>query len=91
MLLNGDVSVEKRQFEVAPSINDRINRALFGLYSARTAPTGTMREQYTIAKEEFEPIKSQLRDIVNTIKDIEARLEAVKAPYTPGRTSVIGN
>ncbi|MEZ4774471.1 MAG: glycosyl hydrolase [Bacteroidia bacterium] len=89
LLLNGDASVEKRQFEVAPSINDRISRALFGLYSARTSPTGTMLEQYNIAREEFEQVKSMLRDVVENIKDIEEKLEAVKAPYTPGRTTVL--
>ncbi|MDX2246535.1 MAG: glycosyl hydrolase [Bacteroidia bacterium] len=89
--LNGDASVEKRQFETPPAISDRIQRALFGLYSARTAPTGTMREQYQIAKEEFEPVKNQLKEIVEKIKTIESRLEQVKAPYTPGRTDVLGN
>ncbi|MEZ4826567.1 MAG: glycosyl hydrolase [Bacteroidia bacterium] len=91
ILLNGDGSVEKRQFEVPPSINDRVQRALFGLYSVRSAPSGTMTAQYQIAKEEFETVRTSLQEVVKKINSMEAALEKAKAPYTPGRTSILGN
>jgi len=41
---------------------------------------------YKIAKEEFEPMLQQLKDLVNKdLETLEQELEDADAPYTPGR------
>lgn len=90
ILLSGDESLEERQFETPPSLRGRVSRALFGLYSARTSPTTTMKEQYQIAKEEFEVLKSRLIKVAEQVEKLEKTLEESGAPYTPGRISILG-
>ena len=44
-----------------------------------------MKEQYEIAGELFEPVMEQLEGVVSSVQKLEKELEAMGAPYTPGR------
>lgn len=54
--------------------------------SSTAEPTGTHRQGYEIAKEEFEPLLNKLKDMVKyDLEKLEQKLEDADAPYTPGR------
>ena len=38
-----------------------------------------------ILREEFPPVLAQLEQIVDEIRELDRELEALKAPWTPGR------
>ena len=84
--LNGDASLAKREFETAPSINDRVGTIEYGMWNTTTAPTGSYRKSFAIAEKELNQVIADLKSIGNDMKNIETTLDQIKAPYTPGRT-----
>ena len=84
--LSGDSTISTRNEAFPPSINDRIGQIVFGAWGSTSAPTGTHRENYRIAAEQFGPLLEKLRTLVEVdLKGIEDRLEAAGSPWTPGR------
>ena len=85
-VLTGDKSISKRNANQPPSISSRINRLLYGHRRSSSEPTQTMRDQYRITGEKFEPILTKFRKLVEEdLKKLEADMEKAKAPWTPGR------
>jgi photosystem II stability/assembly factor-like uncharacterized protein len=69
-----------------PSINERINTVAQRIRFSVGKPTPTQTEQYNLAAEEFKPVLSRLREIVeDELPKIEKALEKAGAPLTPGR------
>ncbi|MGE0773021.1 MAG: WD40/YVTN/BNR-like repeat-containing protein [Cyclobacteriaceae bacterium] len=69
-----------------PSIRSRLFNAIYSGYSSTSDPTTTMKEQLKIASEEYVEALATLKSIVsNDVANIERKLEAAGAPYTPGR------
>lgn len=69
-----------------PSIGSRIGGMGYDIWSSTSAPTATQQEQMRIAGELFKTELAKLRQLVEVdLKNIERKLEAAKAPYTPGR------
>ena len=83
--LFGDGSLAKREFETAPSINDRVGTIEYGMWNTTTAPTGTFRKSFAIAEKELKQVLLDLKSVGSEISNVENALEQVKAPYTPGR------
>jgi len=84
--LDGDTTVERRSEPTPPSITERVQRVVGGLWSHTQNPTTTQIENYEIAAEEFEGVLAELRRLVDEeIRALEAKLEAAGAPWTPGR------
>ncbi len=74
--------------EVPPepvSINHRMNAITSSLWSSSSAPTETMKNNYEIVYEELPAVIAELRRLEDRLKQIEDRLNALNAPYTPGR------
>ena len=69
-----------------PSLGSRIGAMGYEIWSSTSAPTSTQQEQMRIAGEMFKTELTKLRQLVEgDLKAIERKLEAAKAPYTPGR------
>ncbi|MCX6275305.1 MAG: glycosyl hydrolase [Bacteroidetes bacterium] len=85
ILMNGDGSLAKREFETPPSINGRIGTIEFTLWNATAAPTGIATQSYAVASKQFTGVLAELASIDGEIKKVEAVLEKNNAPYTPGR------
>lgn len=84
--MNGDGSLARRQFETAPSIEDRVSFIVYGLWNSTIAPTESQKQSYEIAADEFEPVLKEIKQIAETdLKKIEQQLEGYGAPWTPGR------
>ncbi len=63
----------------------RIRQIVFGHWSSTSAPTATHRQNYETAAE-FSEMLDDLRALVEgDLVALEEKLEAVGAPWTPGR------
>jgi len=85
MELNGDGSLSRREFEVAPGIMGRVRKSVSSLYYISGAPTETWKGQYTAASKQLSSWLDAVRILDERIKAVEDRMEKGKAPYTPGR------
>lgn len=82
---SGDPTREARQESGDVSLSDRIRNASGGSGSTY-GPTKTHRRSYEIAVEEFGLWLPKLRTLVEVdLVKLEEKLEALGAPYTPGR------
>lgn len=69
-----------------PSLMQRIYGMAYDIWTSTSAPTNTMKEQKRIAGEIFKKDLTTLRRLIEVdLKQLEDKLEAAKAPYTPGR------
>lgn len=75
--------------EVPPEqvpLNDRLGNITYTHMGSTSGITTTEKESYKILKEEFPPVLKALKQMVeNDIPAIEAELNKLGAPWTPGR------
>ena len=84
--LQGDRVKSRLDIDQIPSPASRIGWIVYESKYSTSTPTQTHRESLAVAREEFEPILTQLRSLVNNeIDSLEQKLEDADAPYTPGR------
>jgi len=84
--LTGDRTISRRYGNQPPSISNRVSSVVRGHWRSTSAPTQTMRDQYRIAGEEFEPQLEKLRKLIEVdLKNLEKAMEEAGAPWTPGR------
>lgn len=84
--MNGDHVADQLNLDAPPSISARLFSLLYDGYRSTSEPTATMKEQMKIGCEEFEMALIELKSVFNNdIKNLEQKLEAAGAPYTPGR------
>jgi len=84
--LRGDETRARRDEPVGPSIVDRVETVIGGLWNVTSPPTQTQLDGYRFASEEFAPVLSDLRALMmEELTALEAKLEAAGAPWTPGR------
>jgi hypothetical protein len=77
---------QEENWPAPPSINDRLGAIVWTHYRSTSGITQTQREQFDILKEEFPPILADLKIIYDVaLPEIEKELDAIGAPYTPGR------
>ncbi|MEN8116678.1 MAG: glycosyl hydrolase [Bacteroidota bacterium] len=78
--------------EVPPaqvSLNRRLSTVTYTHMGSTSGITSTEKQGYEILKEEFPPVLDALRRIVETdIPALEAELNKMNAPWTPGRLPV---
>lgn len=83
--LFGDNSKSKRDIESLPSISSRLGYASYSSWWNTAEPTGTAREQLSIASNTYEVVLSKVQGISAEIAELESKLVDLKVPYTPGR------
>ncbi len=83
--LDGDPTLAKRNKFQAPSISDRVNRVRWDQWYTTQAPTITHEQNYQWAAEEFAGALAELKRIDSELNSVEQQLEALGAPWTPGR------
>jgi hypothetical protein len=83
--LQGDRTLESRQEATLPSIGDRVRRAV-SAWSSTSAPTATHRQNVQVAGAQLVRVLDDLRLLLEQdLPVIEKQLDAVGAPWTPGR------
>jgi chromosome segregation ATPase len=84
--LSGDTAMERRYEATPPSIQDRVSAIVRSHWNTTSPPTGTNRQAYDIAADEFTGVLDRLRHLVEVdLKGLENALEAAGGPWTPGR------
>jgi photosystem II stability/assembly factor-like uncharacterized protein len=84
--LTGDAILNARNENVPMSISDRVGAASGAAQTIVAKPTGTQREQFAIARKELNAESAVIRQRIDTqVKELEALLDKLGAPYTPGR------
>jgi photosystem II stability/assembly factor-like uncharacterized protein len=87
--LDGDAVMAQRHTPVPRSIGDRVSAIVRSHWNTTSAPTGTNRQAYEIAADEFAVQLEKLRQLVEVdLRALETSLEAAGAPWTPGRVPV---
>lgn len=81
----GDYLIGQHEFETYPSIFDRIETVVYGIWNSTSAPSNTAINNIKIATEEFKPVLAQLNKTVAEINTLQKKLDTYKTPYTPGR------
>ncbi len=90
LAMSGDRLASRVDAPTQPGISSRL-RTVFGVAGSTSAPTQTQRDALKIASEEFKPVLAEIRSLMeNDIKNLERKLEAAGAPYTPGRMVELG-
>jgi len=85
-ILSGNKTIQRRNENQPPSVNDRLSYILWGIWSTSSAPSDTQIKNYNIIAEEFQPFLNRLTKLVDAdIKQIENELDKLKAPWTPSR------
>ncbi len=78
--------------EIPPAqvpLNDRLGNITYTHMGSTSGITTTEKQGFEILKEEFPPVLSALKRIVETeVPALEAELNKINAPWTPGRMPV---
>lgn len=72
VLLKGDATRSKREYETAPSAQDAVGLLAWGAFNHRGAPTGTMKQ----LKEDAE---AMLADAEKALAEIDEAMDALEA------------
>ena len=81
----GKSYLSKRDVETLPGLGSRIETMVYQMWYSTSDPTTTHKEQYAIAKEEFQAIKPKVEKIKADLLVLEEKLNAKGIPYTPNR------
>lgn len=85
----GDRTLRRLDMDAEPGLSSRINGIIYDQWRSLSAPTQSQKEAFQIVAEEFPPILEAIKKIIEEdIRRIEAKLEEIGAPYTPGRLPV---
>jgi photosystem II stability/assembly factor-like uncharacterized protein len=84
--LRGDETLQARNENAPPSIEERVGYIVSSQRFSLAKPTKTMHESYAIARAEFTNELAKLRTLIDSdLKAVEKALDAAGAPWTPGR------
>ncbi len=87
--LRGDATLRSRNENSPVSINERVTRIVDDLRLSTSLPTQTQRDAYAIAGADFKGEIAKLKSLVEMdLSSLEKKMEAVHAPWTPGRIPV---
>jgi photosystem II stability/assembly factor-like uncharacterized protein len=81
----GDNSLTKREFEAKTGVAGLLNNIVYNLWGTTQAPSTTYKNSLAYAKKEFKSVYENVKIMDTKVKTIEAKLDAMKVPYTPGR------
>jgi len=88
LVLEGDGTVASRSEPTPPSLSGRIGRVAWGGSESTAEPTRTHRETVKLVSDKLPPVIDELAALDAELEKIETILEAMGAPWTPGRTPV---
>ncbi len=87
--INGDRVAGQLDIDRPMSVAGRLGNIQYEMFYSTSTPTKTHKESLAIAKEEFQPHLTSLRQLIKEdLVRLQARLEDAGAPYTPNRVMV---
>lgn len=89
IVLFGNSTIEKRNDNQTPSINDRLGVISWSIWDIDSEVPGNSRMSYEIAGKQLKEFLKNLKAIVqNDITPLQNELQKSKAPWTPGREPI---
>jgi hypothetical protein len=83
--INGDPILRRANEPRPPSLLDRVSTAVTGL-TTTAPPTATHREALTLARQQTGPLLERLHKLIEVdLANVEKQMNALGAPWTPGR------
>ncbi len=84
--LNGDPVKSDRFESTVPSVGARVGSVLYGSLGNTYGPTKTQREQFGIARGEFDSLTTKIRKLLEQdLPEFEKKLNEAGIPWTSGR------
>lgn len=84
LALDGNASLEKRQFETLPGIRSRVSSALWSALGHSSEVPGMQKKSLELAKKEFTPVYAKVKDLDERLNTIQKSLETAGSPYIQG-------
>lgn len=82
----GDRTISNRNENPPTSLSSRLRTLAYTHRGSTADVTQTERDAYTIIKDEFTPLYTKLKELMEVdLVQLENSLEEIKAPWTPGR------
>lgn len=85
VLLNGDSTISSRQEPVPWSVRGRAGFVYSVVVGSQFAVSGNYLTSLGIAEEEYRSVAQQLNQLNSELTALEAEMDAINAPWTPGR------
>jgi hypothetical protein len=85
ILVRGDASLKKRYTSSPKSLKSRLYNSIYEVWNNSEGPTGTHKNDIAIVQKHNISIDHNLNENAKQIGRLNAKLEASKVPYTPGR------
>lgn len=82
---NGDNSLARREFETLPGFMGSLEGMVYGLWNTSIEPSGTYRTKLDELRKRFDGLYQEVKTAKLKLETLEKRLDAIRAPYTPGR------
>jgi photosystem II stability/assembly factor-like uncharacterized protein len=83
--INGDPILRRTNEPSPPSLLDRVKTAVTGL-TTTAPPTATHRESLAVAQQQTGPLLERLHKLIEVdLANVEKQMNALGAPWTPGR------
>lgn len=89
VLLAGDATVRARQEPVPWSVSGRTSSLYYAISGSQNKVSGNHLASLDIAEAEYTRVAEQLKNLRSDLSTLEAGLEAIGAPWTPGRIPTI--
>jgi hypothetical protein len=80
--LDGNESLENRQFEVLPGINNRLSKVVYGMYGHSSEPTSSQKENLAFTKRLFSTTYALVKTVDSNLNQIQKNLKS--SPYIKG-------
>ncbi len=84
ILLYGDASLKKREFETPPSMNSRLNGTVWNSWYSTSATTEIQKQNIDIVKQQMPALQQELKSIDAEVKTIKAYFYSVGGAYLKG-------
>ena len=85
VLLDGDATVRARQEPVPWSVSGRTTSLYYAISGSQNKVSGNHLSSLEIAEAEYTRVADKLKRLQNDLTTLEAELESIGAPWTPGR------
>ena len=88
LILDGDQSLAKREFETLPGIVEQTENIIGGLYGTTVMQSKTYEDSFEKIKKKFTLVYKQIKEADDALNTLEKKLDTTGLPYTPGRLPV---
>ncbi|MCF8224096.1 MAG: hypothetical protein K9J25_13250 [Bacteroidales bacterium] len=85
LALNGDRDYNRLDLDPMPSLRGRVRTAVYSVSGSTSNITGTAKQTYDFAAEEFDPVYEKIKALVAEFEAFDEKLDALGAPTTEGR------